>query len=142
MTQLDVTALLVAANNSTKTTSSGSSVFLIVLIGIVAVVYFAFIRPQQQRTRQQREKSRQVEVGDEVLTVGGIVGRVVEVGDDRITIESGAEGDGAASGAVPTRLVVVKQGIARKIEPVVAEAPEEGEEAGSGNGPPEEGPRK
>ena len=170
MTITTATARLVVAASSTTSKSSGSSVFLIVLLGIGAVAYFAFLRPQQQRAKQQREKSRQVEVGDEVLTVGGIVGRVVDVGDDRITIVSGGDGPDAAPGdPPPTRLVVVRQGIARRLDPVVperadghdenAEPDDEnaghddentghdddggaGRQAGTGNGPPDGGPRR
>ena len=107
---------------ATTSKSSGSSVFLIVLVGIVGAVYFLFLRPQQQRQKQQRAQRSQAEVGDEVLTVGGIVGRVVEVTDDHVTIVTGEEtGLGDPSGSIPTRIVLVKQGIARKIEPVVVD---------------------
>ena len=110
-------ALLAATKTTTK--SSGSPVVLIVLVGVVAAVYFLFLRPQQQRQRAQRAQRSDVTVGDEVLTVGGIVGRVVDVTNDHITIVSGEGSDDAAPGSTPTRLVLVKQGIARKIEPVV-----------------------
>jgi len=104
------------------TKSSSSPVFLIVLVGIVGAVYFLFLRPQQQKQKQHRAQQSQAEVGDEVLTVGGIVGRVVDVAGDRVTIVSGEESEGtAAAGSVPTRLVLVRQGIARKIEPVVVD---------------------
>ena len=110
---------LLGATSSTK--SSGSSVFLIVLVGIVAAVYFLFLRPQQQKQKQQRAQQGQAEVGDEVLTVGGIVGRVVDISGDRVTIVSGEGSEGAVEGGVPTRIVLLRQGIARKIPPVVAD---------------------
>ena len=139
MTITTATVRLVAAASSTTSKSSGSSVFLIVLLGIGAVAYFAFLRPQQQRAKQQREKSRQVEVGDEVLTVGGIVGRVVDVGDDRITIVSGGDGPAAPGDPPPTRLVVVRQGIARRLDPVVPEGADEHDEDGHDGGEHEDG---
>jgi preprotein translocase subunit YajC len=110
--------VLLAATKST-TKSSGSPVVLIVLVGVVAAVYFLFLRPQQQRQRAQRTQRSDVAVGDEVLTVGGIVGRVIDVNTEHITIVTGEGSDDAAPGSTPTRLVLVKQGIARKIEPVV-----------------------
>jgi preprotein translocase subunit YajC len=110
-------AVLLAA---TKKSSSSSSAFLLIIIVIVFAGYFLFLRPQQQKARAARAKGSQVEVGDEILTVGGIVGRVVEVTDDRITIVTGEDSHGfAALGSEPTRLVLVKQAIARKIEPEV-----------------------
>ncbi len=112
-------ALLAFLAAAKTTKSSGSPVVLIVLVGVVAAVYFLFLRPQQQRQRAQRTQRSDVAVGDEVLTVGGIVGRVVDVTNDHITIVSGEGSDDAAPGSTPTRLVLVKQGIARKIEPVV-----------------------
>jgi preprotein translocase YajC subunit len=99
--------------------SSGSPVFLIVLIGIVGAVYFFFLRPQQLRQKQQRTQRSQIEVGDEVLTVGGIVGRVVDMSGDRVTIVTGEDAEGESWGGTPTTLVLLRQGIARKVEPLV-----------------------
>lgn len=137
MTLLAPAAAQLAAATSKTTTSSGGSVFLLVLIAVVAVAYFAFLRPQQQRAKQQRARSREVEVGDEVLTVGGIVGRVVDVTGDRVTIVSGEDGGPAA---MPTRLVIVKQGIARKIEPEGAPPGDATGDGTKGDGPPGEEP--
>jgi preprotein translocase subunit YajC len=122
-----LTAVLLAATSTTaKKSSSSSSAILIVILVIAAAGYFFFIRPQQQKQRAARAEKSNVDVGDEILTVGGIVGRVVDVSGDRITIVSGEEGDEAAPGSEPTRLIVVKQAVARKIEP--AEAAMEDEE--------------
>jgi preprotein translocase subunit YajC len=54
---------------------------------IFVVVYLLLLRPQQQRVRRQRELVRSVDVGDEVVTAGGMIGRVVELSDDRAWIE-------------------------------------------------------
>jgi preprotein translocase YajC subunit len=105
---------LVAA---TQKKSSSSAGFLLVLVVIVFAGYFLFLRPQQQKQRRAREQTTSIEVGDEILTVGGIVGRVIDMTDDRITILTGEGPDGAEG--QPTRLLLVRQAIARKIEPVV-----------------------
>ena len=60
------------------------------LILMVLVFYFLLIRPQKKREKQAREMRNAVDVGDEVLTVGGILGRVVSVKDDTLLIESGS----------------------------------------------------
>jgi preprotein translocase subunit YajC len=67
--------------------SSGSSAFLLFIIIAFAAVYLLFIRPRQQRLRQQQAAARQLEVGDEVVSAGGIHGRVVSLHDDLADVE-------------------------------------------------------
>ena len=59
-----------------------NSGFLIVLLLIGVVMYFLLIRPQRAQQRRQKELISNVAAGDEVVTVGGIYGDVVEVDDD------------------------------------------------------------
>ena len=112
MSSLFPLALTVLAATSKKSTSSsGGATFLIFIVVIVAALYFLFLRPQQQRARQQREQMQTVNVGDELLTAGGIVGRVVEAREDRVVIVSDEDhADGA-------RLVVMRSAISRKLVP-------------------------
>jgi preprotein translocase subunit YajC len=110
-------AALFAATSSTKKTSTSPYSFIFIIV-IVAAVYFLFLRPQQQRARRQREQMSTVDIGDEVLTAGGIIGRVIDTQPDRIVIESGA--DDGTFGAAPARMVVLRSAISRKLEPAVA----------------------
>ena len=57
---------------------------------MIVVFYFLLIRPQRKRDKAENEMRRNLEVGDEVTTRGGIVGRVCSIKDDIITIETGA----------------------------------------------------
>lgn len=59
---------------------------------VILIFYFALIRPQKKQ-RQQEEKMRSnIEIGDEIITIGGICGRVVsKKEDDVLVIETGAE---------------------------------------------------
>ncbi len=59
-------------------------VFPLLLIG---AVYFLMLRPQQQRVARQRALVSSIEVGDEVVTAGGIIGRVRSLDDERISLE-------------------------------------------------------
>ncbi len=128
-----ITALLVAATK--KPTSSGSSTFIIFLVLIAVVGYFLLIRPQKQRQRRQREQQSNIGVGDEVLTVGGIVGRVIALDGEHVTILSGGDTVGfPAVGNEPTRLVLVRNAISRKIEPKVIE-PEPDEDGNESDEP-------
>ena len=54
---------------------------------ILVVMYLLLLRPQQQRVRRQRELIMSIDVGDEVVTAGGIIGRIVELSDDRVWVE-------------------------------------------------------
>jgi preprotein translocase subunit YajC len=54
---------------------------------ILVVMYLLLLRPQQQRVRRQRELVMSIDVGDEIVTAGGMIGRVVELSDDRAWIE-------------------------------------------------------
>jgi preprotein translocase subunit YajC len=86
--------------------SSGSGLaplLLLVLMG--GFFYFLMIRPQQRRARAQRELLASIEVGDEVMTIGGIYGVVRAVEDDRVTLEVSENVD----------LVFSKTAIARKL---------------------------
>ena len=57
---------------------------------IFFIFYFLLIRPQQKRQREQEEMIAAIEKGDEVVTVGGLHGKVVGTTDDTLTIEIAA----------------------------------------------------
>jgi preprotein translocase subunit YajC len=60
----------------------------LLLIPLILVgMYLLLLRPQQQRVRRQRELVMSIDVGDEVVTAGGMIGRVIELSDDRAWIE-------------------------------------------------------
>jgi preprotein translocase subunit YajC len=110
-------AALLAAK--AKTPTSSADTFLLFLVVIGGVVYFLLLRPKSQQAKRQRLEGATIEVGDEIVTVGGIVGTVLDLADDRVTIVSGTPNEGGAvGGAAPTRLVMVRQAIARKLPPV------------------------
>ena len=70
---------------------SGGLTMLLFQVGAIALVFFFLIlRPQQQARKKQEELLKVLKKGDEIVTVGGIIGRVKELKEDRITIESGS----------------------------------------------------
>jgi preprotein translocase YajC subunit len=107
---------IVAATKS----SSSSLITLLPLVAIGLLGYFFFIRPQQRKAQAAKQgQGSGFEIGDEVQTVGGVVGTVLEVHGDRYTLLTGALGDdGNLDGPQPTRIVFVRQAIAKKIEPI------------------------
>jgi preprotein translocase subunit YajC len=82
-------AILAATTATTTSKSSkGSSSIAILFILILFVgVYFFFIRPRQQRLRQQQSAGRQLGVGDAVVTAGGIYGKLIAVDDQTAEVE-------------------------------------------------------
>ena len=54
---------------------------------LLVVFYFLLIRPQNKRAKEQREMLSKIAAGDEVATTGGILGKVLEVGDQFLTLE-------------------------------------------------------
>jgi preprotein translocase YajC subunit len=113
---LAATHFLVAASKS----SSSGLITLLPLVAIGLLGYFFFIRPQQRKAQAARQtQGSGYDVGDEVQTVGGVVGTVLEVHGDRYTLLTGALGDdGNLDGPQPTRIVFVRQAIAKKIDPI------------------------
>lgn len=68
---------------------SGGSFFLFQMAIIFAIIYFLMIRPKVRQERRHREQIAQLKKGDEVVTAGGVVGEVIHIRDDRVTIKSG-----------------------------------------------------
>ena len=59
----------------------------IMMAVFVVIFYFLLIRPQQKKQKEHQAMLSKLAAGDEVLTAGGILGRIVEVGDQFLTIE-------------------------------------------------------
>jgi preprotein translocase YajC subunit len=119
MTPNPAVAHFVLVATSSKSSSS-SLLTLLPLVAIGLLGYFFFIRPQQRKAQAARQsQGSSFEVGDEVQTVGGVIGTVLEVHGDRYTLLTGALGDdGNLDGPQPTRIVFVRQAIAKKIDPI------------------------
>jgi preprotein translocase subunit YajC len=56
-------------------------------VAFAAIFYFMLIRPQQKRMKEQRDMLAKLTTGDEVVTGGGLIGRIVEVGETLVTLE-------------------------------------------------------
>lgn len=58
---------------------------------IFVVFYFLLIRPQRKKDKEAQNMRNNIQVGDEIVTAGGIVGRVVSVREDTLVVETGGE---------------------------------------------------
>ena len=57
------------------------------IVILIVLFYFLLIRPQRKRDKAEREMRNSIEVGDEISTIGGFIGRVVNIKDDVLIIE-------------------------------------------------------
>lgn len=59
-------------------------------VGIIVVFYFFAIRPQKKKEKAIKEMRDSLKVGDEIVTIGGICGKILTVREDVITLEVGS----------------------------------------------------
>ena len=88
----------------------GMAVFLFQMLAFVAIIYFLLIRPKVQQEKRHKERLAQIKRGDEIVTVGGLVGEVVHIKDDRLTVKSGE-----------SRLIVRRDRVAEVLTPGTSE---------------------
>ncbi len=75
--------------------NNGSSMILMIVIyvAIFGALYFFLIRPNSKRKKEEAELRNSIEIGNEIVTIGGIMGRIVAIKDDEeaIVIETGSD---------------------------------------------------
>jgi len=66
---------------------------MIIMVGLFAVMYFVLIRPQQKRAKELKIMIDSISKGDEVITAGGLLGKITKIGESYMTLEvaSGVE---------------------------------------------------
>jgi len=86
---------ILADTTTTAADPSGGLLSSLMLPGLLVLMlvamYFFMIRPQRRQQKKEKELRANIRVGDEVVTIGGVVGRVIKVLDDDIVIETGAD---------------------------------------------------
>ena len=85
----NVLLTVMTADQQAGTMQMYSSLIMIVLV--VFFFYFLIIRPQKKQEKKEKEMRDNLEVGDEVVTNGGIVGIVFSIKDDTVLIETGSD---------------------------------------------------
>lgn len=79
------------ADASTATGGLGGMSSILFLVIIFVVFYFFLIRPENKRKKKLTEMRNNISIGDEIVTIGGIMGTIVHVTEDDITIETGED---------------------------------------------------
>ena len=94
---MNFTQFLLMAAPTTPATGDGAStgggltsmlLTALPLVAMVVAMYFLIIRPQKKKEKQEKKMRENLQVGDEILTIGGIYGRVISLKEDTIVIES------------------------------------------------------
>ena len=73
------------------TGGAGMTSTIIMLVVMLGVFYFMLIRPENKRKKEAEQLRSSLKTGDKVTTIGGIVGTVVSVKDDKFVLETGAD---------------------------------------------------
>ena len=73
----------------TDSPNAGLTMLVLQIGAIAAVFYFFILRPQQQARRKHEALLKNLKKGDEVITMGGLIGKVKDIKEDRVTVESG-----------------------------------------------------
>ena len=76
-----------AAQDAAAPAAGGIGMTWLLPVMLIAVFYFMLIRPQQQKQKEHRAMVDALGVGTEVVTGGGVLGKVTEVGDQFLTVE-------------------------------------------------------
>ena len=84
------TRLLDAASSGTGTTNGmGQWMSIIMIVAMLAILYFFMIRPQKKQEKETQAMRNALQVGDEITTIGGIIGKIVIIKEETCMIETG-----------------------------------------------------
>lgn len=92
-------------------TGMGSMIFM--LIAMFAIFYFLIIRPENKKKKQTEEMRSSLSLGDEITTIGGITGKIVQITEETVTFETGED---------RVRIQIKKWGISTTAKMEAAEA--------------------
>ncbi|MBQ4150479.1 MAG: preprotein translocase subunit YajC [Clostridia bacterium] len=77
---------------TSNSSGGGSFMPIILLVLMFVVMYFLMIRPQKKQEQEAQKMRDNLAVGDEVTTIGGIIGEIVSIKDETVTIETSRAG--------------------------------------------------
>ncbi len=80
-----------AATGAEAGAAGGTWTSIIMIIAMVAIFYFIGIRPQKKQEKQANDMRNSLMVGDEITTIGGIVGKISNIREEVLIIETGSD---------------------------------------------------
>ena len=75
----------------TQTAASGTGSMILMLALMFAIFYFFIIRPENKKKKQTDEMRNSLSLGDEITTIGGMTGKLVQITEDTVTFETGED---------------------------------------------------
>ena len=75
------------AQGAPAPTGGGAFALPLMMVAFIVIFYFLLMRPQQKKTKEHQQLISKLAVGDEVVTNGGVLGRITDVGDSFVTLE-------------------------------------------------------
>ena len=90
---IDIMPILAEGEQATEPTNQFLAQLIMwgPIVLIVVLMYFVMIRPQRKKQKEEQRMRNSIRVGDEITTIGGICGRVVNIKEDALVIETGAD---------------------------------------------------
>ena len=77
---------------NTAAPSAQNIIFIVIyLVVILGALYLLMIRPQRKKQKEEKQMRENLQVGDEIVTIGGIYGRVISLKEDTLVIESASD---------------------------------------------------
>ena len=70
----------------------GGLMMILMMVAVIAIMYFVMIRPQKKQQKQIDDMRNNLQVGDEITTIGGIIGKIVSIKEETCIIETGRDG--------------------------------------------------
>lgn len=80
-----------AGSASGDAAAGGGASSIIMIVVLIVVFYFFLIRPENKKKKKAEEMRNSLEVGDKITTIGGLVGKIVHIGGDLVTFETGED---------------------------------------------------
>ena len=89
----------------------GMLISILPLVGMMGIMYFFLMRPEKKRKETYRKMLSELSINDEIVTRGGIVGKIIRIDEDYMIIESGPD---------RTRIRMVRDAMFRKVDKTVS----------------------
>ena len=117
---MNLLTILLDTSASTNSTTSSTIGTVVMIVAMIAIFYFLLYRPQKKQEKAQADLRNSIEIGDEVTTIGGIIGEVVSMKGETVVIETTKNG---------TKIRFLKSAIKTVDVKANEEVPEEPKEA-------------